>query len=161
MLGIFIMLKPLRIIAIGRLRTSFWAEAAKLYLERLKHWRKIEETILRDANQDLSIIDRNTQEGKRILAVVKPEDIVICLDEKGKSFTSKEFSQFLDSFMPSQRPCFIVGGAFGLSPEVMASAKHTICLGKMTLPHELARVVLLEQIYRAECISRKIKYHHE
>ena len=59
-----------------------------------------------------------------------------------------------------RRPCFVVGGAWGLAPSVLERARERLSLSAMTLPHELARVVLLEQLYRAECILRKAPYHH-
>lgn len=155
------MLKPLRLIAVGRLKTPFWKDAASHYAERLSRFRNFAETLIRDGDPALPADRRNELEGQGILAALGPRDIPICLDEHGKAFTSRDFSLFLEKISEQGCPCFIVGGAFGLDKAVLAAARHTLALGPMTLPHELARVVLLEQLYRAEAVSRKLPYHHD
>ena len=156
-------LKPLRIIAVGRTRSPFWKSAAEFYIERLRRWRNVTEAFVRDGDPALSIVDRIAFEGKGILSIIEAVDIPIILDEHGKQMTSKDFSSFFEriSDNANYRPCFVVGGAFGLDAAVKKVARYSIALGPMTLPHELARVLLLEQLYRAETISRKIPYHHE
>ena len=156
-------LKPLRIIAVGRRKTPFWKAAAEHYADRILRWRSYTETIIRDGDSALPIVDRNALEGKGILAAVTPADIPVVLDEHGKQFSSRQFSAFLERLSEngSRRPCFIIGGAFGFDPAVKRIAAHTIALGPLTLPHELARVVLLEQLYRAESLLRNIPYHHD
>ncbi len=155
--------KPLRIIAVGALKTAHWKSAAAHYVQRLQHWRQLHEVIVKDADAALPMIERNALEGQKILAQIQTSDIVICLDEKGKNYTSKEFSTFVQkvSENATRTPCFVVGGAFGLDAKVRDACTHLVALGPMTLPHELARVVLLEQLYRAEAILRKVPYHHE
>mgnify|MGYP005806058159 CR=1 FL=1 len=156
-------LKPLRVIAVGRLKTPFWKSAAEYYTGRLLRWRAYTETIIRDGDPALPIVDRNAFEGKGILSAITQVDIPIILDEHGKQFSSRQFSSFLEqvSENASRRPCFIIGGAFGFDPEVKRIARHSVALGPLTLPHELARVVLLEQLYRAESLVRNIPYHHD
>lgn len=155
-------LKPLHIIAVGRLRTPFWKSAAEHYETRLLRWRALSQSIVRDGDPALPIVDRNAFEGKGILAALSPADIPICLDEQGKTFTSRQFATFLQTLSENagRRPCFILGGAYGLDNAVRKIATHTVALGAMTLPHELARVVLLEQLYRAEALLRNLPYHH-
>lgn len=154
--------KPLRIVVVGRLRTRHWVEAAAHYLERLKHWRTVQVQIVKDGDASLPMTERNALEGQRLTAALAPNDYVICLDERGKHMTSQVFSAFLQrcSEDANKVPCFVVGGAFGLSPAIREAAHETISLGPMTLPHELARVLLLEQLYRAEAIVRRVPYHH-
>ena len=156
-------LKPLHIISVGRPRASFWRDAAAHYLERISHWRAVKESIVKDADAALPVERRKEEEGKRILATLADGDIVVCLDEKGRSMTSREFSRFLDELSgdANRRPCFIIGGPFGLSDAVRAKARKMISFGPQTLPHELARVVLLEQLYRAESLLRNTPYHHD
>jgi 23S rRNA (pseudouridine1915-N3)-methyltransferase len=156
-------LKPLHIIAVGRPRTVFWREASAHYLERLGRWRNLTETFVKDAEASLPSQRKIAEEGKRILEAVTQRDITVCLDEKGKSMASREFSIFLDALSQdaTRRPCFIIGGPFGLDDSVRSAACHLISFGPQTLPHELARVVLLEQLYRAESILRNTPYHHE
>ena len=156
-------LKPLRIITVGRPHATFWKDAAAHYLERLSRWRQMTDTIIRDSDPALPVPRRVEEEGRRILAAVTPQDIVVCLDEKGRSMTSREFSRFLEGMSTdaTRRPCFIVGGPFGLHDDVRQKARHLIAFGPQTLPHELARVVLLEQLYRAETLLRNMPYHHD
>lgn len=156
-------MKSLRIITVGKAHAAFWKEAAAYYLERISRWRQITDTIIRDANPALPVPMRVEEEGRRILEAVAPQDIVVCLDEKGRSMTSRDFSRFLEAMSAdaAHRPCFIVGGPFGLHGSVRQKAHHLIAFGPQTLPHELARVVLLEQLYRAETLLRNIPYHHD
>ena len=156
-------LKPLRIIAVGRLKTPFWKDAAAYYTSRILRWRAYTETIVRDGDPALPIVDRNALEGKGILSALTPLDLPVVLDEHGKQFSSRQFSAFLEQISENaaRRPCFIIGGAFGFDPEVRKIARHVVALGPLTLPHELARVVLLEQLYRAESLIRNIPYHHD
>ena len=113
-------LKPLRIVAVGRLKTPFWKAAAEHYVERLVRWRAFTESIIKDGDPSLPIVDRNALEGKGILSALSASDIPVVLDERGKTFTSRQFSVFLErlSENASRRPCFIIGGAFGLDDSV-------------------------------------------
>lgn len=156
-------LKPLRLITVGRPRVVFWRDASVYYMERLARWRKVTETCVRDGDATLPVARKKKEEGKRILETFTPQDVVVCLDEHGKSMTSREFSLFLDNLSEdsSRRPCFVVGGPFGLDEAVLGVARHLIAFGPQTLPHELARVVLLEQLYRAESLLRNTPYHHD
>lgn len=155
-------MKALRLIVVGRLRTSFWKTAAEYYTIRLSYWRNFSETIVKDADPLLSISQRICIEGKGILKKLERVDIPICLDVKGDIMTSSQFAAFLEKMSENNmyRPCFIIGGAFGLSKSVCEHAKYFFSLGKLTLPHELARIVLLEQLYRAETLLHNIPYHH-
>ncbi len=154
--------KPLRIVAVGALKTAHWKQAAAHYMQRIQHWRTVQESLVKDGDSALPVADRNAVEGQRLLASFQPQDIIICLDEKGKNYTSQEFAKFLQhiSENATRTPCFVIGGAFGLDERVRQAAHHKLALGPMTFPHELARVLLLEQIYRAEAIVRGVPYHH-
>ncbi len=105
---------------------------------------------------------RMAEEGRAILAKLGPRDLLVVLDENGRSLASRELASRLGQLLedPGRRPCFVVGGAFGLPPEVLARADLTLALGPETLPHELARVVLYEQLYRASSILAGAPYHH-
>ncbi len=140
----------------------FWKEASAYYLERLVRWRQVTDTVLRDPDTALSPADRIEEEGKRILSALEPRDIAICLDERGRSMNSVEFSRFLERMSTdgTRRPAFIIGGPFGLASSVREKARYLLAFGPQTLPHELARVLLLEQLYRAEAILHRVPYHH-
>ena len=155
--------KPLRILCVGKIKTAFWKAAAEHYGQRIRRWRPLDVTEVRDGDASLPVPRRNEQEGKRLLEALTPQDIPLILDERGASLTSPQFASLLQDLdrQAAGRPCFIIGGPFGLDDRIRAAGRRTLCLGPMTLPHELARVLLLEQLYRAECIARNIPYHHE
>lgn len=94
---------------------------------------------------------------------IKSGDYVIALDEHGKEFTTVGFSQIIDKLLQTspKRIVFIIGESHGLEPSVRKRADITLCLGKFTLPHELARLVLVEQLYRTTNYLSGDKYHHE
>lgn len=146
----------------GKLKTPFWKDAAAHYLTRIKRWRHLEYTETRDGDAALPPDQRNTLEGRRIIEALAPQDVALVLDERGQKLSSPHLAALLRQLDQDARgrACFIVGGAWGLDDAVRQRAFKVLSLSDMTLPHELARVVLLEQIYRAECILRKVPYHH-
>lgn len=153
-------MKKLRIICIGKLKTDCWKAAAALYIRRLNKWRAIELLELKDVEAPPG--ERSTLESKNILQRLETRDCAIALDEHGTSWSSSQLATFLKSTdeRAVKRPTFIIGGPFGLSKELLQKCQICLSLSQMTLPHELARVVLLEQIYRAETIITGIPYHH-
>ncbi|OBQ45894.1 23S rRNA (pseudouridine(1915)-N(3))-methyltransferase RlmH [Halodesulfovibrio spirochaetisodalis] len=152
----------LKIIAVGKIKERFWADAAEHYITRLKRSYKFQEIIVKDGNAKMKPLERNNDEGKRILAALAPTDIPICMDEHGKTYTSVKFSQMLERIgMDNNRtPTLIIGGAYGLSQDVLKKCQYKISLSPMTFTHEMARVVLYEQLYRADAILRGSPYHH-
>ncbi len=146
----------------GRLKTVFWKDAAAHYATRIARWRRLECAEVRDGDAALAPERRTALEGRRILEALAPQDLPLALDERGEKLTSPQLAALLRQMDQEARGrvCFIVGGAYGLDEEVRARACRLLSLSAMTLPHELARVVLLEQLYRAECILRKVPYHH-
>ncbi|MDO5484137.1 MAG: 23S rRNA (pseudouridine(1915)-N(3))-methyltransferase RlmH [Desulfovibrionaceae bacterium] len=154
--------KALRLISVGRLKVPFWKEAAAHYQARITRWRPLDCTEVRDGDAALPVEKRNALEGKRILEALGPQDVPLVLDERGEDISSSELAHLLRKLdqQAAGRACFIVGGAYGLDDSVRGRARRMLRLSAMTLPHELARVVLLEQLYRAECILRKVPYHH-
>lgn len=151
-----------RIIAVGRLKTPHWQAAAEYYAGRLAKWQRIEESTVRDADAALPPAERKEQEARRLLKLLTPRDCPICLDEYGSMHDSKAFADLTGRIQDAGRtPCFLVGGAYGLGENVLAAAEHRLSLGRMTFPHELARVILYEQLYRAEQIRAGTGYHHE
>ena len=146
----------------GKLKTPFWKDAAAHYTTRINRWRRFDLTEVRDGDSALPQDQRNSLEGRRILEALEPQDIPLVLDERGRHYTSPQLAALLQQLDNDARgrACFIVGGAWGLDETVRQRAHQCISLSDMTLPHELARVVLFEQVYRAECILRKVPYHH-
>lgn len=154
--------KALRLLCIGKLKTVFWKEAANHYLERIGRMRPVSVAEIRDADAALAPMARANEESGRLLGALESGDYPIVLDEGGKAGTSIQFAEMLAGIDQKAlgRPCFIIGGPWGLGEGIRKAAKITVSLSSLTWPHELARVLLLEQIYRAECIRRKIPYHH-
>ena len=146
----------------GRVKTAFWSEACAEYEKRIARFRPFTITEVRDADQSLPVEKRNAAEGERLIAALGPHDVPIVLDERGKDFTSPSLAKYLAGLDQAARgtPAFIIGGPFGLTDDVRRRAALLLRLSAMTFPHELARAVLLEQIYRTECIRRGIPYHH-
>lgn len=110
-------LKPLRIVAVGRLKTPFWKAAAEHYVERLVRWRAFTESIIKDGDPSLPIVDRNALEGKGILSALSASDIPVVLDERGKTFTSRNSPFFWSGFprTPAAAPVLSSAGPLGLT----------------------------------------------
>lgn len=153
--------KALHLVCVGRIRTSWWAQACAEYEKRLGRFRRLKITEVRDASQARES-ERRTLEGARLLEAVSPRDHVVVLDERGKDMTSVELAAFLDRTDANcaGSVCFLVGGPFGHTEELRRRADTLLRLSALTLPHELARVVLMEQLYRAECLRAHVPYHH-
>lgn len=151
----------IHILAVGKLREPHWKNAAAAYMNRLRRGYDLVETLIKDGDASLSPAERMEIEGERILQALKSGLTPVCLDERGKMFSSVEFAAFLrHSFDTAKTPCFIVGGAYGLSEKVKTRASRLISFSPMTFPHELARVLLFEQLYRADAILHNRPYHH-
>ena len=149
-------------IGVGKIKTQFWLEAVEHYRARLAKGHQLEVVVVRDGDAKLPPEARKRQEGERIQAALPPGAAWICLDEHGESLTSPSFAAYLQKLWDSSRPpCFIVGGAYGLAPEVLEKAHKKLSFGPMTMPHELAQALLWEQLFRADAIIRKTGYHHE
>lgn len=149
------------IAAVGKLKERHYRDAADEYLKRLRPYAAIE--MVEAADQDLSQGDDRARrtEAEAIERLVPAGARVIALDAAGKQYSSEGFSQHLAEIMHSGQAAvaFIVGGSAGIDPELLARVDERVSLGPMTLPHQLARVVLLEQIYRAFRIMRNEPYH--
>jgi 23S rRNA (pseudouridine1915-N3)-methyltransferase len=156
-------MKSIKLIFVGQLKASFFREASAHYVGALKRYFPVEEVIVKDAGQARDREKRLRIEGDAILSKLGPRDMLAALDEHGNQLSSPEFAERLGKWEedPGLAPCFVVGGAYGLSREVLAASRFTLSLGRCTLPHELARVVLLEQLYRAASILRGSPYHHQ
>lgn len=153
------------LICMGRLKERYWREAADEYEKRLSRFFKFEEIELPDlpepANSSPAIEAQICErEGKAILQKVRESDIVIALCIGGKQLDSVQLSQTLTRYGDTgRRVVFIIGGSLGLSPQVIARADFKLSFSPMTFPHQLARVMLLEQTYRAMKIASGERYH--
>ncbi len=138
-----------QIIAVGKVKKKWIQSGIGLYLNRLP---------------GLNIIEiKDSSQGKESLAIkqaLKKNALLITLNETGKSFTSKEFASKLQE-SNNQLLTFAIGGASGLSPEINSIASWQLSLSPLTFPHDLARLLLVEQLYRAQTISQGGPYHRD
>jgi 23S rRNA (pseudouridine1915-N3)-methyltransferase len=102
------------------------------------------------------------REANRIIAKVGKGDFVVALNDRGRSYTSKGFAEQIERLLTGEkkRVCFIIGGAYGFHPSIIERADLTLSISPMTLPHEIARLVMVEQIYRAFTILKREPYSH-
>jgi 23S rRNA (pseudouridine1915-N3)-methyltransferase len=150
----------LRILAIGRDRSGLFAPAVAEYLQRLSRSLKVELVELPEARRHAGTPRASEEEGATLLARLKPGERVVALDERGDQPTSQELARRLAGWQArGQDLAFLVGGADGLSPAVLERAQERLALSRLTLPHRLARLVLVEQLYRAATILRGEPYH--
>lgn len=154
------------IIAIGKLKERYWHEACAEYMKRLSAYCDPEIIELRESQlrSNPSEADEETvrkEEGREILKRIKPEDYVISLEIKGKSLDSEELAWNIERLGISGRSTidFVIGGSLGLSREVSERADLKLSFSAMTFPHQMMRVILLEQIYRSFKIIRGETYH--
>jgi len=154
----------LRILSIGKTNIRYVNEGIEQFLNRLKHYVKLSWEELPDAKNaaQLSNASLKKAEGNLILSKLKTGDLLILLDETGKSMTSVEFAEWLEhkSMHAAKDMVFVVGGAYGFSDEVYTRADFKLSLSKMTFNHQLIRLVFAEQLYRAFTIQRGEPYHH-
>jgi 23S rRNA (pseudouridine1915-N3)-methyltransferase len=156
----------INIIAVGRLKEKYWTEAVTEYSKRLSRYIKLQITELTDekAPENLSEAQKEQvmkKEGDRILKSIGENEYVVCLEINGKQLSSEEFSQFFETHMLNgvSTISFVIGGSLGLHKDVIKKADYHLSFSKMTFPHQLMRVVLLEQIYRSIKISKNEPYH--
>lgn len=150
----------IKIAWIGKTKEPAIHSLADEYLKRISHYAQVDGQGLRDEAALLQMCGRGSA-GKASKTTSSAKSTLVLMDSRGKKFSSEEFAQFLGDYQ-DRNPLplvFAIGPADGFSEAVRAAAQHTISLSTMTLPHELARVVLLEQIYRAFTILKGHPYH--
>lgn len=156
-------MKRVRLVVIGKIKSPFFKEASSHYARAMERYAGLEIVEVKDAPSSLGPMERSAREGEAILARLGKGDLAVCLDETGQALTSRQLSCQLRQWLedPVRSPVLIIGGPYGLSEAVKARCDLCLSLGPMTLPHELARVVLLEQLYRAMTILKGLPYHHD
>lgn len=157
----------IKIIAVGKIKEKFYKEAIDEYLKRMQAYNKLEiiEVAYEMAAETLSekeLEQVKEKEGERILGKISKEDYVVSLEILGKQMDSIEFAKFIENEMAEgfgRNLVFIIGGSNGLAKEVSQRSNKKLSFGKMTYPHQLMRVILTEQIYRAYRIINGHPYH--
>jgi 23S rRNA (pseudouridine1915-N3)-methyltransferase len=156
----------IRIIAVGKLKEKYWVQAVQEYTKRLSAYAKVQIVEVPDEKAPESMspaeeLQVKQAEGERLLAQVKSDEYVVALAIDGKPWTSEQLAEQLDGLATYGRSkvAFVIGGSLGLSDEVMGRADVKLSFSRMTFPHQLVRVLLLEQVYRAFKIMRGEPYH--
>jgi 23S rRNA (pseudouridine1915-N3)-methyltransferase len=149
-----------RLLAVGRDRSGLYAPAVEEYVGRLSRQLKFELVELPEARKQAGTPQAREEEAATILARLDPRERVIALDERGDEPTSVELAKRVERWMTrGQDVALVIGGSDGLAPAVLARAQERLALSRMTLAHRLARLVLVEQLYRAMTIIRGEPYH--
>lgn len=155
----------IEVLAVGKTTTSYIREAVSDYVKRINHYMPAEFVYTGDIKnlRSLSQEQQKQREGEAILAYLQPSDQVILLDERGKQFTSREFASKLEqlNLASTRRLIMVIGGPYGFSESVYERANMLLSLSKMTFSHEMVRLFIVEQIYRAMTILRGEPYHHD
>ena len=147
-----------RVASIGKDRSGLFKPAVEEYASRLSHYTQFSLVELSEGRGDKS--KAQATEAEALLELANDRDWLVALDERGKSLSTQELARFIAQAQGSAKDLlFVIGGDEGLSPAVTEEARLTLSLSKLTLPHRLARVVLVEQIYRAFTVLKGEPYH--
>jgi len=148
------------LVCTGKTSEKYVLDGMRIYLDRINHYCKF--TLMEIESGKGDTMQMKKKETENILKRVGEKDFLILLDEKGKDFSSVEFAKTLNHHqnISTKHIVFLIGGAYGFSEEVYKRANAKISLSKMTFPHQLVRIVFLEQLYRAFTILKGEKYHH-
>ncbi|MCF8380439.1 MAG: 23S rRNA (pseudouridine(1915)-N(3))-methyltransferase RlmH [Bacteroidales bacterium] len=147
----------------GKTKIQYIDQGVTDYFARLKHYIPIDIIIVPDLKKvkNLSESEIKKKEGEGILKALPVNSIIVLLDERGKEYSSVAFSEFINKKLIESRDlCFVVGGAYGFSEEVYQKASAKISLSKLTFSHQMIRMIIAEQLYRAFTILRNEPYHH-
>lgn len=153
------------VITVGNLKESYWRDAVSEYEKRLSAFCKpsliqLKETKLPDDPSDGEIRAALADEGKRILHAMPPRSYRVALCVEGKQFSSEELAAKLDGALTEQgHLCLVIGSSHGLAPEVKEACQLRLSVSKLTFPHQMMRVLLLEVLYRSFSIMKGTKYH--
>lgn len=153
------------LLTIGKTKKSFLSEGIKKYLLKLKHYTNLESIEIDNVkfSKNISESELINKEAELLISKLAPSDYVILLDEKGRQYSSLQFSKKLNNWMigSKKRLVFIIGGAYGVSKTVSSRVDEILSFSSMTFSHQMIRLFFLEQLYRAYTILNNNPYHHE
>lgn len=151
--------------SIGKAHEAYVKEGVEMFTKRISHYYPVEWSIIPVPKNTamLSEPDLKKKEGETILGFLQKDDYVVLLDERGKQFKSEELAKFIEQRAndSTKKMVFIIGGAFGVSDDVMKRANYKWSLSPLVFPHQLVRLILAEQVYRACTIIKNENYHHK
>lgn len=150
----------IRIICVGKIKENYISKGIDEYLKRLNGYQKIEIVELKEGN-NIDITKTIKTEGEDILSKINSDDFVITLEIEGKMISSVKLAEKIQNLLTygKTKIDFIIGGSWGLSDEVKKRSNYALSFSKFTFPHQLMRLVLIEQIYRAFTIINNKEYH--
>ena len=150
--------------SVGKAHESYVKEGVEIFTKRISHYYTIDWKLIPSIKnaQGLSTEELKKGESEIIFNLLKPDDILVVLDEKGKQLTSEQLARLiqLNADKSTKNMIFLIGGAYGVDPKVIKRANHIWSLSQLVFPHQLVRLILAEQVYRACTILRNEKYHH-
>jgi len=153
-----------KLLMVGKTRERYIDEGFNLYKKRISHYLNIEEQTIDGLKKTKNLLplEFKALEGELIQKILKNQDTVVLLDEKGKDFDSVGFAGFVQKRMNtgSKQLVFVIGGAYGFSEEIYRRADHKISLSRMTFSHQIIRLIFAEQFYRAMTILKNEPYHN-
>ncbi|MPM20840.1 Ribosomal RNA large subunit methyltransferase H [bioreactor metagenome] len=153
------------LLSVGKTDEDFYAQAMDIFRKRLSHYIPFDLEFVPDIKnrKNLSEKEQKNLEGEGILNRIQQGDQVVLLDDKGKQYSSVEFSRFIEkkSHSAPKRLVFVVVGPYGFPDEVYKRANEKLSLSRMTFTHQMVRLVFVEQLYRAMTILNGEPYHHE
>lgn len=147
----------IKVVCVGKIKEKFLTSAVNEYLKRLSKYTKINVIQI----PDVSSVEKALKiEGEKILSKIKDDEYVIALDIDGESISSLDFAKKINNvFNNYSKLTFVIGGSYGLSSSVKKRSNYLLSFSKMTFPHQMFRMILLEQIYRAYKINNNESYH--
>jgi 23S rRNA (pseudouridine1915-N3)-methyltransferase len=151
--------------SIGKENDPYIKEGIAIYQKRLQHYVDFELRLIPTVKQaaSLSIPELKKQEAKIILDLLQPQDYLLALDEHGKMMTTLQLADFLQqrTNAATRQLVLLIGGAFGLDASILQQAQAKLSLSQLTFPHQLVRLIVTEQLYRAYSVLHNEKYHHQ
>lgn len=153
------------LLQVGKTSERYLTEGIAAFEERIRKYSAFEIFTVVDikSTRNMPARELKEREGEKILQFLRNDDYTVILDDKGKEFSTIEFSSWLEKmFMsPKKRIVFIIGGAWGFSDEIYAKADMRLSLSRLTFSHQMVRLLFLEQLYRAFTVIKGEPYHHE
>ncbi|MCQ2307709.1 MAG: 23S rRNA (pseudouridine(1915)-N(3))-methyltransferase RlmH [Bacteroidales bacterium] len=153
------------LLVIGKTDEPYLETGIAKYVGRLGHYVPFEMRVIPDIKnrKTLSEAQQKKSEGELLLSQLQPGDLIVLLDENGKTFSSRGFSKWIENQMNvgCKRIVFVIGGPYGFSQEVYEKANSKISLSEMTFSHQMVRLIFVEQLYRAFTILKGEAYHHD
>ncbi|MBS1511824.1 MAG: 23S rRNA (pseudouridine(1915)-N(3))-methyltransferase RlmH [Bacteroidetes bacterium] len=150
--------------SVGKAHEAYVKEGVEMFTKRISHYYTAGWQIIPVPKNSgmLSEMDLKKREGETIVSFLQKDDYLVLLDERGKTFTSEGLAQFIQQRANDsvKKIIFLIGGAYGVSDAVMQRANYTWSLSPLVFPHQLVRLILAEQVYRACTIIKNEKYHH-